>query len=142
MMNQTRIDASVPSGIERLDDATRPWLAPVAAEQPVPAPRRPEASSGRARLVINRGPDAGTGFAISTPRTTIGRGRECDIVVDDVTVSREHAELRRRDGRYVLVDGGSLNGTYLNRLPVESAELVDGDEIWVGKVRFTFRTDA
>ncbi|MBB5156435.1 hypothetical protein BJ970_003969 [Saccharopolyspora phatthalungensis] len=140
-MNQTRIDASAPSEIEWLDGATRPWLAPVEAPQPVPAPRGPEESSGRARLVINRGPDAGTGFAISTPRTTIGRSRECDIVVDDTTVSREHAELRRREGRYVLVDGGSLNGTYLNRLPVESAELNDGDEIWVGKVRFTFRTD-
>jgi FHA domain-containing protein len=142
MMNQTRIDASAPSGIERLDEATRPGSAPVASEQPVPAPRGPEASSGSARLVINRGPDAGTGFAINTPRITIGRGRECDIAVDDITVSREHAEVRRRDGRYFLVDGGSLNGTYLNRLPVDSAELFDGDEIWVGKIRFTFRTDA
>ncbi|WP_223839314.1 FHA domain-containing protein [Saccharopolyspora pogona] len=142
MMNQTRIDASAPSGTQWLDEPARPWTVPAAAAQPVPAPRVPEEPSGRARLVINRGPDAGTGFAISTPRTTIGRGRECDIVVDDITVSREHAELRRRDGRFVLVDGGSLNGTYLNRMPVECAELTDGDEIWVGKARFTFRTDA
>ncbi|MCI2418368.1 FHA domain-containing protein [Saccharopolyspora sp. K220] len=141
-MNQTWIGAPASSGIEELDESTRSWLESVPAAQPVPAPRGPGDPCGRARLVISRGPDAGTGFAISTPRTTIGRGRECDIVVDDITVSREHAELRRRAGQYVLVDGGSLNGTYLNRLPVESAELADGDEIWVGKVRFTFRTDA
>ncbi|MEV0703011.1 FHA domain-containing protein [Saccharopolyspora sp. NPDC050389] len=138
-MNETRIDTSAPSGIE-MDEPTRSWSVPAAAAQQVPAPRAPEEHHGRARLVINRGPDAGTGFAIGITRTTIGRGRGCDIVVDDVTVSREHAELRREDGRYVLVDGGSLNGTYLNRMPVDSAELADGDEIWVGKVRFTFRS--
>ncbi|MGP4019277.1 FHA domain-containing protein [Saccharopolyspora sp. 5N708] len=142
MMNQTWIGAPASSAIERLDESTRSWLQPAPAAQQVPAPRRSGDADGRARLVINRGPDSGTGFAISTPRTTIGRGRECDIVVDDITVSREHAELRRREGQYVLVDGGSLNGTYVNRLPVEAAELADGDEIWVGKARFTFRADA
>ncbi|MEV0082978.1 FHA domain-containing protein [Saccharopolyspora sp. NPDC050642] len=126
----------------RIDEPTRFWPVPATAGQQVPAPRAPEARSGRARLVISRGPDAGTGFTIGMPRTTIGRGRDCDIVVDDVTVSHVHAELREEGGRWVLVDGGSLNGTYLNRLPVDAAVLADGDEIWVGKVRFTFRTDA
>jgi pSer/pThr/pTyr-binding forkhead associated (FHA) protein len=91
-------------------------------------------------MVITRGPGAGASFPISAPRTTIGRDRACDIVIDDVTVSRFHAELRRRDGGYVLEDGGSLNGTYLNRQPVQRAELADGDEVWAGTARFTFRT--
>ena len=128
-MNETPMFASAPSVVEPSDQATLPWLAPVAAVQEIPMPRGFAEQNGRPRLVINRGPDAGTGFALSAPRTVIGRGRDCDIVIEDVTVSREHAELRRRDGGYVLVDGGSLNGTYLNRLPVESAELNDGDEI-------------
>jgi pSer/pThr/pTyr-binding forkhead associated (FHA) protein len=71
----------------------------------------------------------------------IGRHPECDIVVDDPTVSRRHAEVRREGGRYVLVDHGSLNGTYVNREPRDRALLADGDELWVGKARFTFHVD-
>ena len=138
-MNHTRPSITAAS----LDEPTWPWtelpLSPEPAALPVPPPREPWEPRARARLVVNRGPDAGTGFAIST-RTTIGRGRDCDIVIDDGTVSRHHAEVRQREGRYVLEDGDSLNGTHVNRQPVRRAELTDGDEIWVGKARFTFRS--
>ncbi|TWF93977.1 type III secretion system (T3SS) inner membrane Yop/YscD-like protein [Saccharopolyspora dendranthemae] len=90
--------------------------------------------------MINRGNAAGSGFVLQSERTTIGRDAISDIVVDDITVSKQHAEIRRRGNGFVLVDGGSLNGTYLNRLPVDIAELNEGDEIWVGKARFTYRT--
>lgn len=90
--------------------------------------------------MINRGNAAGSGFVLQGERTTIGRDAICDVVVDDITVSKQHAEIRRRGDSYVLVDGGSLNGTYLNRLPVDTAELREGDEIWIGKARFTYRT--
>ena len=60
------------------------------------------------------------------------------IFLDDVTVSRKHAELVQRDGRWTIQDGGSLNGTFVNRKRVESAELEDGDEIQIGKYRLTF----
>jgi pSer/pThr/pTyr-binding forkhead associated (FHA) protein len=68
----------------------------------------------------------------------IGRDRGCDVVLDDVTVSRRHAELRFGDGLVTLEDLGSLNGTYVNRSPVREAVLHDGDTIWVGEHRMTF----
>lgn len=103
----------------------------------IPEPRQ---AVEPARLVVNRGTDAGAEFAITSERTLIGRRRDCDIVIDDPTVSRHHAELVVRDDQWFVVDGGSLNGTYVNRAAVESAPLRDGDEIWIGKMRFTFRT--
>ncbi|GAA4862716.1 hypothetical protein GCM10025787_54950 [Saccharopolyspora rosea] len=126
-------------------EAARPSAAltsPAAApERIVPPQRDGFERTGPARLVLSRGPNAGTGFAVTAPRTTIGRDRASDVVVDDATVSRYHAELHHEGGRYVLRDGGSLNGTYVNRIPVqEAAVLSDGDEIWIGKARFTFRT--
>lgn len=145
-MNQTRPGSlSLGEIMKRRGEPATPCESPQSAApaaQAVPSPREPAEPRVRAHLVISRGPDAGTGFAISAPRITFGRGRECDVVVDDVTVSRHHAELRQRDGRYILEDGGSLNGTYINRRPVRRAELTDGDEISVGKVRFTFRASA
>lgn len=105
----------------------------------IPTPREAEKSM---RLVVDRGADQGAEFVISAPLTVIGRHRDCDIVIDDVTVSRYHAELEIEDGRCFLYDGGSLNGTYVNRRPVERVELTDSDEIWIGKARFTFRVGA
>lgn len=103
----------------------------------IPEPRQ---AVEPARLVVNRGADAGAEFAIMSERTLIGRRRDCHIVIDEPTVSRHHAELVVRDDQWFVVDGGSLNGTYVNRTQVESAPLHDGDEIWIGKMRFTFRT--
>lgn len=134
-MEQTRIGASASNAVEKQAEA-----AQASAPHEVPAPRSADELSGKHRLMINRGNAVGSGFVLENERTTIGRDSDCDIVVDDITVSKSHAEIRRRGGSYVLVDGGSLNGTYLNRLPVDTAELHEGDEIWVGKARFTYRT--
>ena len=71
-------------------------------------------------------------------RTTIGRSPDCGIFLDDVTVSRKHATLGQRDGRYVIEDQGSLNGTFVNRERVETTDLRDGDELQIGKYRLTF----
>jgi pSer/pThr/pTyr-binding forkhead associated (FHA) protein len=70
--------------------------------------------------------------------TTIGRSPDCGIFLDDVTVSRKHAVLVNRDGAFFIEDQGSLNGTFVNRKRVESAELEDGDELQIGKYRLTF----
>lgn len=114
-------------------------LPPASSERPaVPPPREAVEPSVRAWLVINRGPHAGTSIVLGSPRMTIGRGSDCDLVIDDTTVSRYHAELGERDGHYVLEDTGSLNGTYVNRRQVRRAELIDCDEIWIGKARFLF----
>ncbi len=69
---------------------------------------------------------------------TVGRGRDCDIYLDDVTVSREHAEVQRGEHGFRLQDVGSLNGTYVNRVRVDAVDLRNGDEIQIGKYRFKF----
>jgi pSer/pThr/pTyr-binding forkhead associated (FHA) protein len=90
-------------------------------------------------LVVTRGPIAGSRFVLDSARTTAGRHPDSDIFLDDVTVSRRHAELRRDDrGNYVVRDAGSLNGTYLNRTRVDEAQLADGDELQVGMFKLVF----
>lgn len=107
------------------------------AGQVVPAPRANQAHAA-AQLVPTRGSDAGAHLVL-TGITTIGRGRDCDLVLEDPTISRHHAELHQHPRRhYTLTDTGSLHGLYLNRHPTQHAELADGDEIWIGKARFTF----
>jgi len=76
-------------------------------------------------------------FPLDAAEITIGRSPDCGIFLDDVTVSRRHAVLRRQDG-FWIEDQGSLNGTFLNRKRIESAQLEDGDEVQVGKYRMTF----
>ena len=93
---------------------------------------------GPALVVRSGGGRAGETFPTDADRTTIGRSPDCGIFLDDVTVSRKHAVLVNRDGGFFIEDQGSLNGTYVNRRRVESAELEDGDELQIGKYRLTF----
>jgi hypothetical protein len=93
---------------------------------------------GPALVVRSGGGRAGEHFVPQGERTTIGRSPDCDIFLDDVTVSRQHAVLRRNGDNFVIEDQGSLNGTFVNRRRIESAELADGDEVQVGKYRLTF----
>ena len=97
-----------------------------------------EVPSGAAMLVVKRGPNAGSRFALTKAVTTAGRHPESDIFLDDITVSRRHAEVKRVDDGYVVADVGSLNGTYLNRERVEEAPLENGDELQVGKFKLVF----
>jgi pSer/pThr/pTyr-binding forkhead associated (FHA) protein len=86
-------------------------------------------------LVVNRGPNAGFRFPLHQAVTTAGRDPRSDIFLDDVTVSRHHAEFHLERGELQVVDIGSLNGTYVNRQPINSAVLTNGDEIQMGKFR-------
>ena len=95
---------------------------------------------GSALLVVKRGPNAGSRFLLDKDVTTTGRHPESDIFLDDVTVSRRHAEFVRDGGRFVVRDVGSLNGTYLNRERIEDAPLTNGDEVQIGKFRLVFLT--
>ena len=95
-------------------------------------------AEGQALLVVKRGPNAGARFLLDQPTTTAGRHPEADIFLDDVTVSRRHAEFRAKDGQFEVVDVGSLNGTYVNREPRNSQVLEVGDEIQIGKFRLVF----
>jgi pSer/pThr/pTyr-binding forkhead associated (FHA) protein len=93
---------------------------------------------GAAALVINQGPNSGHRFLLDQPVTTVGRLARSDVFLDDVTVSRRHAELRWMNGEVRVIDVGSLNGSYVNGQAVESTVLVDGDELQFGKFRLTF----
>jgi FHA domain/zinc-ribbon domain len=93
---------------------------------------------GPALVVRSGGGRAGEHFVPKGDRTTIGRSPDCDIFLDDVTVSRQHAILHRADERFTIEDQGSLNGTFVNRRRIERAELADGDELQIGKYRLTF----
>lgn len=95
---------------------------------------------GSALLVVKRGPNAGSRFLLDSDTTTAGRHPDSDIFLDDVTVSRRHAEFGRTGGGFVVRDVGSLNGTYLNRERIEVAGLAGGDEVQIGKYRMVFLT--
>ena len=91
------------------------------------------------QLVVTRGATAGARYALGESVTTIGRHPDSGIFLDDVTVSRRHAEVRRGDdGQYVLSDAGSLNGTYLDGDRIEEATLREGAQVQVGKFRLVF----
>ncbi|MEV4949942.1 FHA domain-containing protein [Streptomyces sp. NPDC053755] len=95
--------------------------------------------TGSALLVVRRGPNSGSRFLLDGELTTAGRHPQSDIFLDDVTVSRRHVEFRRaQDGSFTVADVGSLNGTYVNREPIDSAVLSNGDEVQIGKYRLVF----
>jgi hypothetical protein len=94
--------------------------------------------TGPALVVRSGGGMAGQSFQPAEGTTLIGRSPECDIFLDDVTVSRRHAQLTREGDAFTIRDLGSLNGTYVNRRRIESAVLDDDDEVQIGKYRLTF----
>jgi pSer/pThr/pTyr-binding forkhead associated (FHA) protein len=93
---------------------------------------------GSALLVVKRGPNAGARFLLDQATTSVGRHPNSDIFLDDITVSRRHAQFQCVSGEFQVVDVGSLNGTYVNREPVDSAVLANGDEVQIGKFRLLF----
>jgi pSer/pThr/pTyr-binding forkhead associated (FHA) protein len=94
--------------------------------------------SGSALLVVRRGPNVGARFLLDADSTVAGRHPDADIFLDDVTVSRRHAEFVRVGTAFQVRDLGSLNGTYFDGVRIESALLSDGAEVQVGKFRLTF----
>lgn len=99
-----------------------------------------ELPRGAAMLLVTRGPSAGSRFLLDQPVTRAGRHPDSDILLDDVTVSRRHIEFRRdEDGNWTVTDVGSLNGTYVNRQPVDSpVVLANNDALQIGKFRLVF----
>jgi pSer/pThr/pTyr-binding forkhead associated (FHA) protein len=93
---------------------------------------------GTGMLVVRRGPNAGSTFALTKDETTVGRHPDSDIFLDDVTVSRRHAVVSRTDSGYRVADVGSLNGTYVDHERVDQAALSDMQELQVGRFVLTF----
>jgi pSer/pThr/pTyr-binding forkhead associated (FHA) protein len=88
--------------------------------------------TGSAALVVKCGPNAGSRFMLDRSSLSVGRYPASDIFLNDITVSRRHAEFRCENGQFRIIDVGSLNGVYVNRQPVDSATLAIGDEIQIG----------
>jgi pSer/pThr/pTyr-binding forkhead associated (FHA) protein len=89
-------------------------------------------------LIVKRGDNAGSRFSLEAEVTTAGRHPDSHIFLDDITVSRRHAEIVRTPAGYVVRDVGSLNGTYLNRERIEEASISNGDELQIGKFKLVF----
>jgi ribosomal protein L37E len=119
-------------------------ISPVAGEPEAAAEPSPDYAAaetlppGTALLVVLRGPNAGSRFLLDAEFTSAGRHPDSDIFLDDVTVSRRHAEFYRHGDSFTVRDVGSLNGTYVNRERIEEAELFGGDEVQIGKFRLLF----
>jgi len=97
-----------------------------------------ELPEGLGMLVVKRGPNAGSKYVLEGDVTTAGRHPDSDIFLDDITVSRRHAEFIRDGGSYRVRDVGSLNGTYVNRERTDDAVLAHGDEVQIGKFKLVF----
>jgi len=98
-----------------------------------------ELEPGQALLLVKRGPNAGSTFLLAAEETTVGRGTDRDVFLDDITVSRAHAVFDRRGGaEWFVRDLGSLNGTYVNGEQVDETKLATGDEVQIGKFKLTF----
>lgn len=108
----------------------------------VPAPEREAAVEDEAIegpvLVVRKGPEVGERFYIDKPELTIGRDPEADIFLNDVTISRHHASLSLVGEKVLVRDAGSLNGTYVNGVCVDSAELQHGDALQIGRFQMIF----
>jgi pSer/pThr/pTyr-binding forkhead associated (FHA) protein len=89
-------------------------------------------------LIVRAGAQAGARFTLDAPLTRLGRHPESEISLDDITVSRRHAEIERTPDGYVVRDAGSLNGTYVNQDRIDAAALHHGDELQIGKFRLVF----
>jgi pSer/pThr/pTyr-binding forkhead associated (FHA) protein len=94
--------------------------------------------AGHALLVVQRGPGSGSRFLLDADVTNAGRHPDSEIFLDDVTVSRRHAEFTRDGDVFTVQDAGSLNGTYVNRDRIDRVQLKDGDEVQIGKYRLVF----
>jgi hypothetical protein len=95
-----------------------------------------------ALLLVKRGPNAGSRFLLDRETTTAGRHPESDIFLDDVTVSRKHAEFFRHGAQFSVRDAGSLNGTYVGRQRIDETMLSSGDEVQIGKFRLVYLSNA
>jgi pSer/pThr/pTyr-binding forkhead associated (FHA) protein len=139
--------APSPADGPAADDATATmtFRAPAKSEQVDDRPLNEDDAAavdalptGSALLVVQRGPSAGSRFLLDTDVVTAGRHPDSEIFLDDVTVSRRHAEFRRGPEGFSVCDVGSLNGTYVNRDRIDSVVLQGGDEVQIGKFRLVF----
>jgi pSer/pThr/pTyr-binding forkhead associated (FHA) protein len=125
-----------------LQDDSTVTLSPVETEDEenleFPFPED-ELEADQALLQVKRGPNAGSTFLLDADLSSVGRGTDSDVFLDDITVSRKHAMFERRDsGEWFVRDAGSLNGTYVNGEQVDETKLANGDQVQIGRFKLTF----
>jgi hypothetical protein len=128
--------------LDRLDDHTV-TLSKVDPLQDAPGPADDVVVNigdlgGSPSLLVRNGPQAGTALTLGDGVTRLGRHPDSEISLDDITVSRRHAEIEHTATGWVVRDAGSLNGTYVNQHRIDEAPLHHGDEVQVGKFRLVF----
>ncbi len=134
---QTRVVSPAEAPVEEREDAGHTMVYSTAARVASPLQQEAVARSHRALLIID-----GRRVVIGPGGATIGRSRQCDVVIDDPNVSRQHAEVRPRGGAWVVTDLGSTNGSSLNGRRINHPEVVKpGDEIEVGTSVITFELE-
>lgn len=135
--------SSCGSALDLLDDRTITLIAvdplqdAAGPEDDLVVPMS-ELDQGVGVLIVRAGSQAGDRFSLDTDITRLGRHPDSEISLDDITVSRRHAEVQRTEQGYAVADSGSLNGTYVNQERVERAILQHGDELQIGKFRLVF----
>lgn len=125
-----QVDADSTLGLTAVEGEEEP-----SEEFPFP---HDELEPGQALLLVKRGPNAGSTFLIESDSTSVGRDTSSGVFLDDVTVSRAHARIERRDRAFFVKDLASLNGTYVNGEAVEETKLARGDEVQIGKFKLVF----
>lgn len=129
--------ASCGNSLQALEEQT---MAITVAPEDEEGPSLEELGPDQALLVIKGGPSAGSTVLIDKDITRAGRSPDSDVFLNDITVSRRHAEISREGHSFLIKDAGSLNGTYVNRERVDAAELSSGDELQIGKFKVVFYT--
>ena len=135
----THNESVCPSCGYRMAGATQAFepvvINPLTAvsQQPVP---------NLAQVKVVKGPQAGNTIELRGDRLTIGRSPQCDVFLNDMTVSRLHAVLERTGATYTVLDQDSYNGLWVNNVNVKSAMLADGDVVQVGTFSLVFQSCA
>jgi pSer/pThr/pTyr-binding forkhead associated (FHA) protein len=129
--------ASCGNSLQPLEEQT---MAITVAPEDEEGPSLEELGPDQALLVIKGGPSAGSTVLVDKDITRLGRSPDSDVFLNDITVSRRHAEVSREGHGFVIKDAGSLNGTYVNRERVDAGELASGDELQIGKFKIVFYT--
>jgi pSer/pThr/pTyr-binding forkhead associated (FHA) protein len=93
---------------------------------------------GEGGIIVLKGPNVGEKIILNKPVFRIGRESDSDIFLDDITISRKHAQIEKIDTYYKITDLGSLNGIYINGKSTEEKILENGDKIQIGKYVFYY----
>ncbi len=128
-------ESEVESTLRFNDDLVQPDEEQLTADEQDAVDALP---AGSALLIVKRGPNTGARFLLDQDLTTVGRHPNADIYLDDVTVSRRHAEFKRNGTDFEIIDLASLNGTYFDGARVDQAKLTDGSELQIGKFHLTY----